>query len=699
LRETVQRTALAGALGAAALIAFPAGMLVSAQAQNIPLPSPRPATGLGAETAVQPDSASAQPVSMETTGSVPVVAPVSGSLKQGLEAISGGSTSRALAIRAGMRDGSLEQKILSWSIALSGKSGVPSSEIARTAIDLPDWPGQETMRRNSEAALASENLTPQGVIQAFGKTRPESVTGAVLLARAYLESGNKKLANAAIAPIWRTQRLSASDEEMVMKKVGLVLTRDDHRVRMQMQFYKERAGDGMRMASLAGQTSLAKAWVAVIKNAGEARKLINAVDPSLRKDAGYLYLRIKQARREDKYKEAAKLLLSAPRDAASLVDPDEWWVERRIISREMVDLGDPATAYKLAAAHSAESPPDQAEAEFHAGWYALRFLNDKNRAAKHFQNILSASASPISQARGHYWLARAKGGPAAMQSYKAAAQHAGTFYGQLAAQRLGVNKLHISNPKPSAADRTRFASRDLVRAIAALEDAGYQSRADMIYRHLSESLDSPGELALLAARAEKRGNRPLALQIGKTAHQRGLEVDSVSWPIGAIPESAKIGDTGRALAYAIARQESAFNVGAVSPANAQGLLQLLPGTAKMMAKKTGQPFKPKALTTDAAYNATLGAAYLSEQLDNFGNSYILTFAGYNAGPGRVREWIGQYGDPTGKDIDTVIDWVERIPFTETRNYVMRVMENYQIYKARLSSSGLDIENDLRFGRR
>ena len=153
------------------------------------------------------------------------------------------------------------------------------------------------------------------------------------------------------------------------------------------------------------------------------------------------------------------------------------------------------------------------------------------------------------------------------------------------------------------------------------------------------------------------------------------------------------------IAGLIARQESAFNVSAVSPANAKGLLQLLPGTAKMMAKKTGVKYQPAKLTTDAAYNATLGAAYLSEQLDNFDNSYILTFAGYNAGPGRVRQWIDTYGDPRGKKIEDVVDWIERIPFTETRNYVQRVMENYQVYKVRLSNSRLDIEGDLRQGRR
>ena len=233
----------------------------------------------------------------------------------------------------------------------------------------------------------------------------------------------------------------------------------------------------------------------------------------------------------------------------------------------------------------------------------------------------------------------------------------------------------------------------------ALEDAGREWRADLIYRDLADRLTDADELALLAWRAEKRGDNTLALQIGKLAHVRGLEVDTVSWPIGAIPDKARIGDTGRALAYAIARQESAFNVSAVSPANAKGLLQLLPGTAKMMAKKTGLKYSSKKLVTDPAYNATLGSAYLSEQLDTFGNSYILTFAGYNAGPGRVKEWIGTYGDPRGKPIEEVVDWVERIPFTETRNYVQRVMENYQVYKARIARSNLDIVGDLRFGRR
>jgi soluble lytic murein transglycosylase len=295
-------------------------------------------------------------------------------------------------------------------------------------------------------------------------------------------------------------------------------------------------------------------------------------------------------------------------------------------------------------------------------------------------------------------MARASAGETALRHYRAAAHYGGTFYGQLATQHLGQRKLAVSHPRPSAQDKARFASRELVRAIALLEASNYAWRAEIIYRELAENLNSAEELAMLAARAERQGKHTLALQIGKIGHRRGLDVDTVSWPVGAIPSNARIGDTGLALAYAIARQESAFNAAAVSPAKARGLLQLMPGTAKLMAKKVGLKYSQAKLTTDPAYNARLGAAYLSEQLDNFSNSYILTFVGYNAGPRRAREWITAYGDPRSRPIDEVVDWIERIPFTETRNYVQRVMENYQVYKSRLSKKPFDIERDLRLGR-
>ena len=247
------------------------------------------------------------------------------------------------------------------------------------------------------------------------------------------------------------------------------------------------------------------------------------------------------------------------------------------------------------------------------------------------------------------------------------------------------------------ADRASFTNRVAVRAIERLERADQTWRADILYRDLASELTSPGELSLLAAMAEARGNHYLALRIGKIAAARGIDIGALTHPVGAIPLEARISGAGQALAYAVARQESEFNVSAKSGAGALGLLQLLPGTAKEMARKAGLSYEKGRLTTDAGYNATLGAAFLSEQLDRFDGSYILTFAGYNAGPRRALDWMERYGDPRGKDIETVVDWIERIPFTETRGYVQRVMENYQVYKMRLTGRA-DIASDLIEGR-
>jgi peptidoglycan lytic transglycosylase len=260
-----------------------------------------------------------------------------------------------------------------------------------------------------------------------------------------------------------------------------------------------------------------------------------------------------------------------------------------------------------------------------------------------------------------------------------------------------LRTLNIVYPQPSAADRKNFANREAVSAIKRLQEAGYDRYAETLYRDLAGQLISPGELALLAVLAEKQGNHFMALKVGKIAGARGIDVGALSHPLGVIPDTANISGSGKALAYAIARQESEFNVGAVSSAGARGLLQLMPGTARQLAKKAGLTFSQTRLTSDAGYNATLGAAFLGEQLDRFSGSYVLTFAGYNAGPNRAAQWVAKYGDPRGKDVDAVVDWIERIPYTETRSYVQRVMENYEVYKMRISGK-YDIVGDLVNGR-
>lgn len=621
-------------------------------------------------------------------------------LREGMDAVTSKDTQRALAIRASMRPGSVERKTLAWAIALSSSLRVSPNDLAKIAGDLPDWPGQVTMRSNYERAVIRLNLGDGEIIRILGGTMPASDEGKRALAQAYMRTGQTSRASAIIKPFYYTKKLSTQEQASLTKQFAPLLTKADHKRRMDAMLYDERVKAAVALAPLANAESLAAGRGAVVRRKGAAAAL-QKVHPSWNGDAGLLFSRIQYLRRADRPREAAKLLLSAPRDPNVLVDPDEWWVERRLISRDLIDLGDATTAYNLVAGHSATGRRAKVDAEFHAGWYALRFLGNRSRAEQHFANILRASSQPLSVSRANYWLGRTAeaGGNRgrASQFYKAAAAHPGTFYGQLASAKIGVRKLSLRRKRASANDRANFARRPMVQAIKALEGAGYGWRATLLYRHLGRTLNSAGEIALLALNAERRGDFNLALQVGKLAYTRGLPADTLAFPLGVIPANANISSVGKALAYSIARQESAFRADAKSPAGALGLLQLLPSTAKGVAARNGLRYSKAALTRDPALNATLGAAYLAEQRAKFNGSYVLTFVAYNAGPGRATEWVSRFGNPAGRSVEEVVDWIERIPFTETRNYVMRIMENYQVYKTRIGGSGLTIVDDLRRG--
>lgn len=620
-------------------------------------------------------------------------------LKSGLDALAANNIASARNARDTLPAISLDRHILAWAVALYGGDKVPSGEIADAAKMLPGWPGTIALRRNSERALYRENPPPQVVAQAFGRSQPLTPEGVTILARSQVALGNAAAARAVLVPFWRSEKLEAKDETAIIKEFGALIPAADHRYRMERMFYADRPSSALRVAGLAGAQQLADAWAAADKGDNNAAKLLKAV-PAGQRSAGYFFAEAEYLRKQQKFADAAAVVMKAPTDRDSLIDPDAWWVERRILSRELVDQGDMKTAYKIASMHAAESPANAAEAEFHAGWYALRGMNDPATATTHFKRIAGLAQGAVSLSRAYYWLGRTAeaGGPGNAKDYfSRAAAYGTTFYGQLAGERVGLRTLNIAYPQPSAADRQSFEGREAVNAIRRLQEAGYDRYAETLYRDLAGQLTSPGELALLAMLAEKQGNHFMALKVGKIAAARGIDVGALSHPLGVIPDSANISGSGKALAYAIARQESEFNVGAVSSAGARGLLQLMPGTAKQLAKKAGMAFSQDRLTSDAGYNATLGSAFLGEQLDRFNGSYVLTFAGYNAGPNRATQWVAKYGDPRGKDVDAVVDWIERIPYTETRSYVQRVMENYEVYKMRISGK-YDIVGDLVNGR-
>lgn len=659
-----------------------------------PVPAVKP-LGFVPETASFPEAITTSAIPRN-----PAIAPVNSDLKAGLDALSKKDPQQALAIRNTMAAGTLDRHILTWAIATSGLKGVPSYEIASASDELKGWPGLERLRGNSERALYDENPAPAVVLNTFGDTAPETAQGAMILSRALVATGKPAQAAKYIGKIWRGQALDKASEDKILAEFAGLLTAADHKTRMDYLMYRGRVAQAKRFGDMGQAQSLYKAWAAVDNNAGNAGALLNAVDAKWRGDPGYLFARIEYLRKQDKYLDAAKLLQQMPRDRTELMNSGEWWNEQRIVSRGLVDQGQFKAAYQIVAASVATVPTDIVEAQFHAGWYALRGLQDPTTAETHFRKILQVSNGPLSVSRAWYWLGRSAeaGGPGkASEFFAKAANFPGTFYGQLAAERLGRKTLNVTYPSPTTADRQNLQQREAVQAIGRLESAGHGWRAAAIYLALADQLQSPGELAILTAKAEQAGDHHLSLQIGKIAYGRGIDVAALAFPVGVIPANANISGSGKALAYAIARQESAFNPAAVSAANARGLLQLLPGTAQAVAKRHNITYSKDKLTADAGYNATLGAHYLGEQIDAFGGSYILTFIAYNAGPKRVPEWITRYGDPRGKPVDEIVDWIERIPFPETRNYVQRVMENYEVYKARLGQTP-DIERDLIGGR-
>lgn len=616
-------------------------------------------------------------------------------LKSGLDALSRDDYPTAKAARDRLNAGSLDHKILSWAIASSGSKHVSSIEIANAAGITAGWPNAERLRANSERALARENPPARDVIAAFGDSQPQTADGVIALARALVASGKKTSARSVLEPFWRETKLDAADERIIIREFGGLIRKSVHRYRMERMLYDKRITSAERVRSLAGATSLHKAYAAVERNQKNAKKLLGAV-PSSQRGAAYDFAYLRYLRRTDQFRSAAKKFRKIKYDHSKLVDPGEWWFERRVLSRELLDQGDAKLAYQVAASHNARRAKDIADAEFHAGWYALRALNDPKTAHKHFSKIVEIADGPISNARGYYWLGRAAkaGGPGKWKDYYArAANYPTAFYGQIAAAELG-RKISIAYPSPSQSDRQNFEHYEQVAAIKRLQAAGHQSRARPFFFEMAKKLNDTGELAMLAVLAENNGDHFSALKVGKIAASRGVDVGALSHPLGAIPTRAKIPARKKALAYAIARQESEFNTDAVSGAGARGLLQLMPGTAREMARKTGLSYSKAKLTRDSAFNAVLGAAYLGEQLDRFDGSYVLTFAGYNAGPRRASDWAKRYGDPRGKSVEAVIDWIERIPFTETRHYVQRVMENMQVYKVRLSGD-LEILQDLR----
>jgi soluble lytic murein transglycosylase len=633
-------------------------------------------------------------------------------VKSAIDELRKGGASKATGVQATISD-PVARKLVEWIILRADHNGADSRRYLAFIAGNPSWPNLALFRRRAEAMLWVENVKPAQALSFFKGSPPQSGMGRLVLARALLAQGDKDGASALVREAWRNDSLSAEVEKDVLERHAEVLSRADHKARLEKRLFAADKETALRAARRLGDGDVAIAQARIALNAkagnakagndkaGNVKKLLDAVPADARQDPGYLLARAHVLRHDEKIAEAAQVMLSAPRDLAQLYESEEWWVESRIMSRKLLDLGDARSAYQVVA-DAAEPTKENSRVERHfmAGWIALRFLDDPVAAATHFARIQDVSSHPTSQARSHYWLARVAEalhrGDQARAEYQAAAGASVSYYGQLARARLGLGALALA--APPATQRAEAERPELVRALEILYALNERPLVISLMAGIGETLDDVGTLSALGELAEQREDARGMLHLGKAALARGLPLDYYAFPTVGVPRYSPIGPgIDRAMLFAIIRQESMFDPADWSSAQAMGLMQVTPVAGRDTCKRFSCSYDVKRLKNDMPYNLQVGAAELGGVMQDYRGNYILAIAAYNAGRGRVDEWIARFGDPRDPKVDPV-DWVERIPFMETRNYVQRVMENLQVYRTRFGNDvSLTIDADLRRG--
>jgi soluble lytic murein transglycosylase len=529
-------------------------------------------------------------------------------------------------------------------------------------------------------------------VRGFTGGQPATARGRFALARVLLAEGDRDGAQSQVREAWRSEELSERVEADALDAFRDLLTRDDHRARMDKRIGAKDFSGAMRAAHRLGSDDVAivKACAAVSGGADKALELLDDVQTEARQDLGYTLCRIHWMVGHNKLADATRLMLAAPSKSMPLQDTDEWWRERRVLARKLLDLNEFHGAYQVVR-NAARPANENYRAEFHfmSGWIALRYLNDPATAREHFAHIDDGSVNPIVLARANYWRGRAAeaaGENDQMRAgYEAAARHGTAYYGQLARAKLGLDRIELRPPLQPDPSNGPALSDELVRAADMLYALGER---DVVLNFVTDFAEQSADVAALAALGEltaRRNDARAMLQIGKTALARGLALDLYAFPTIGVPQHSPVGpEIDRSVVYSVARTESAFDQRDASPAKAVGLMQVTPAAGRDTAKRFGVTYDWDKMVSDPVYNTQMGAAELGALLREYRGCHIMTFAGYNAGRGRVQQWVKQYGDPRDPNVDAV-DWVERIPFAETRNYVQRVMENLQVYRVRFDT--------------
>ncbi|MDD3030164.1 MAG: lytic transglycosylase domain-containing protein [Alphaproteobacteria bacterium] len=562
--------------------------------------------------------------------------------------------------------------------------------------DNPAWPGLRDIQMIAEQKI-SRGAKPGSVVTWFTNHPSIMLEGFYRNIDALQKLGQKKKALALIRERWVEDNFSRAEQADFYKRFSSALNDNDMWNRTDRLLWDDQKSQVRRMFPYLNTTKrlLATARLEMAHNRRGASFWLSRVPEDARNDPGLIYLRLKHAVKHKDDKTAYALLLNPP---ASLGQPEAWWSQRAIMIRRAIEEKQYALAYRLASQHGQTSPRTQVDAEFMSGWLALRFLKRPDLALGHFQALYDTASTPISRARGAYWLGRSYevlgNKLEAEQAYEDAAVSNTTFYGQLALTRIYAAPTLTAQKDPAIPEafRTAFFNRDNIRAILRLTKIGQKDQARTFFLAATEAATKRSEFVLLTDVATLIHRPDLGILAVKAANQKNMLVQNGGFPLIStqLPDKPE-----QAFIHSLIRQESLFNPKAISPAGARGLMQLMPHTARDICQKIGLKYKKKHLHTPE-YNVQIGTSFVAKQLKRFDGSYILALASYNAGPNRVRNWMDVFGDPRSPHVDP-IDWIELIPVPETRNYIQRIIESLQVYRAKLAGgkSRLLIIKDLK----
>lgn len=593
------------------------------------------------------------------------------------------------------------RKAATWALVDTNAEALSFSELEAARRDLAGFPRPGRRQAAAEKLLETSGLPPRDIVAWFDGQPPVSAHGAMALGSALRSLGRQAEAEALIRRWWTTASFEADVQRTMLTRFGAMLSPVDHIRRADILLYGAQGPAAKDMVAILPPQDQAAALVriALRSDSRAADEAYEALPPAAKADPGVAFERAASLRRRGRESETYALLSSFPREMVTPEGADRMWNERYRLTLSAIKAGNWRNAYQAAANSGVTEGADAAEAEFYAGWIALSKLNDAVAAGRHFAAIEKIGASPITRGRALYWMGRAaeaRGDKAAAEThYQEGARYGTSFYGQLAAEKLGLPLVLPKDPVPTAADRARFEAQAPVQAMRLLAEQGQRDLFRVFAAHLDDTVPTEVDAVQLVDLIRGYGEQDTSMRAIRAVAMRNLVLIDRGYPYRTPPSVQ--GAPEPALVLGITRQESGFDPGVRSHADARGMMQLLPSTARLVARKIGVSYSLPMLY-EPDYNMRLGSSYLGDQVDRFSGSYIMAAAAYNAGPGRPPQWAAMCGDPRGDGTDP-LDFIECIPFSETRNYVMRVMENMTVYRAKLNggTAPITLSSDLRRG--